>query len=430
MGLFNSIKKSLNKLPGLRNPTTDSYMNEFMTNYHWVATQANKDTGDLKTYYEAYNNVYVKSCIKAYSRYSLINGYSINSRYGGELDPVTTNYLYNLFNDPQGKQKDDTFATLNDQIWKSWKLTGDCFIEINHTEGYGNIPVGFKHIPTELVCYYKDTDQWGLRNTGYRYEDDEIIHIYEPRCQAENYLWGISEIDSIGLSIALEFSGLRHNRELLDNDAMDPRGVLSFDKETSNVTMQAFSKRLKSEGNKKGLLAVKGATYQSTGNTNRDLDFLNLLNYSRDRILIGFQVPPAIIGVIETASLGSGTGDAQEKSFNNTLSGDCKIIENAFNKVLGRSGFNEIFEYNHMDLENKLTRAQIEDYQIKANVKTVNEVRNDYGLSPVDWGDLPFTSTQSTLDDFNMDFGGYNKDSMKQYKNNVYRAGLLSEWME
>lgn len=421
MGLWNTIKS---KLPGLRRPSR-SYMNEFMSNYHWVATQANKDTGDLHTYYEAFNNVYVKSCIKAYARYSLINGYSINSKdESREPDAIKANYLYNLFNDPAGKLKDDTFATLNSKIWTSWKLTGDCFIEVNHEEGYGNIPVGFKHIPTELVCHYEDTNQWGLRNTGYRYEPDEIIHIYEPRPQAENYLWGISEIDSIGLSIALEYAGLKHNREILDNGGMDPMGILSFDKETSNATMQAFANRLKQENNKKGLLAVKGANYQSAGNTNRDLDFLNLLNYSRDRILIGFQVPPAIVGVIETASLGSGTGDSQEKSFNNTLSGECKTVENAFNKVLGRSGFNEIFEYNHMDLENKLTRAQIEDYQIKSNVKTVNEVRASYGLPPVDWGDLPYSSTVST--------GAPEPETMSQknYRNNVYRANLLSEWME
>ena len=42
-----------------------------------------------------------------------------------------------------------------------------------------------------------------------------------------------------------------------------------------------------------------------------------------------------------------------------------------------------------MDLENKLTRAQIEDIQLKNGVKSINEVRLDYGLNPVDWGELP-----------------------------------------
>jgi HK97 family phage portal protein len=408
MGFFNNIKKNIMKLPGLRNPENDSLLYEFMNNYHWAFTQANKNTGDLQTYYDSYNNVFVKSCIKAYIRYSLINGFTITNNYGEEVNPITANYLNNLFNDPQGKLRADTFATLNDLIWKSWKLTGDCFIEVNYKENYGNIPIGFKHIPTELICYHNDTSQWGLRNTDYRFEDDEIIHIYEPRPEAKNYLWGISEIDSIGLSIALEFSGLKHNKEMFDNNGMDPRGILSFDKETSNVSIQSFINRMKQDKNKKGLLTVKGATYQSTGNNNRDLDFLNLLNYSRDRILIGFQVPPAVIGIVETAHLGSGTGDSQEKSFNNTLSGDCKIIENAFNKVLGRSGFKEVFEYNHMDLENKLTRAQIEDIQLKNGVKSINEVRLDYGLNPVDWGDLPLN--QELTMSPNMGNGNYSTE--------------------
>lgn len=77
------------------------------------------------------------------------------------------------------------------------------------------------------------------------------------------------------------------------------------------------------------------------------------------------------------------------KSFNKTLSGDCITIENAFNKVLGRSGFMEIFEYNHMDLENKLTRAQIEDLQVKNGIKYINEIRTGYGLDTVPWGNTP-----------------------------------------
>lgn len=389
MGLFNNIKKSITHLPGLRTPESDSLYYEFMNDYGWSFTKANKSTGELDTYYNAYNNVFVKSCIKAYSKYSLINGFNIRDHDNLTVDPITTNYLINLFNDPQSKRNMDTFASFNDQIWKSWKLTGDCFIEINHEENFGNIPSGFKYIPTELIVYHRDTNQWGIRNTDKRFENDELIHIYEPGIRVKNHLWGVSEIDSIGLAIALEFQGMKHNREIFDNNGMDPRGLISFKEETSNVFIDNFLKRLKADKNKKGVLVAKGATYQSTGNTNKDMDFLNLMTYARDRILIGFQVPPAIIGIIESAHLGSGTGEAQEKSFNKTLSGECKTIENAFNKVLGRSGFREIFEYNHMDLENKLTRAQIEDLQVKAGVKYINEVRKDYGLEPVPWGNTP-----------------------------------------
>ncbi len=414
MGFFQKIQKSIRELPGLRKPDNNSY-NQFMREYGWSFNQANKPQGNLEPYYQAYNNVYVKSCIKAFSRYSLINGFSIKDKDNLEVDPITVSYLENLFLDPQGKNNPETFAILNDQIWKSWKLTGDAFIEINYDENYGNIPIGFKYIPTELMRFNLETEQWGIRESEYYFEDDELIHIYEPRIRQRNNIWGISEIDSIGLAIALEFEGMRHNKEIFENNGIDPRGIISFDTDVKTATVNQTMQRIKEGGNKKGILFGKGMTYQSTGNNNRDMDFMNLMTYSRDRVLVGFQVPPAIIGIIETASLGSGTGEAQEKSFNKTLSGECKTIENAFNKVLGRSGFKEIFEYNHMDLENKLTRAQIEDLHVKNGVKYINEVRTDYGLEPVPWGNTP------------MNYGMFGVSSSPEQIENIVPLGNETE---
>ena len=389
MGFLSNITETIKQLPSRLFANDNSLYYQFMNDYGWSFTKANKNLGELDTYYSAYNNVYVKSCIKAYSKYSLINGFSIIDNNSTNVDPITVNYLTNLFNDPSGKQSTDTFAVLNSKIWTSWKLTGDCFLEINYQKGYGNIPVGFKHIPTELILYDRETDQWGLRNSEKRFENDEIIHIYDPSVRVKDHIWGVSEIDSIGLSIALEFEGMKYNRDLFENHGMDPKGIISYDEAISNNSIAQNTKRLKESKNTKGILQLKGATYQSTGNNNRDLDFHNLMLYSRDRILIGFQVPPAIVGIIETAHLGSGTTDGQEKSFQKTLSGECKTIENAFNKVLGRGGFREVFEYNSMDLENKLTRAQIEDSQVKNGIKYINEVRTEYGLEPVPWGNTP-----------------------------------------
>ena len=131
MGLINNITESIKKLPSRLFSQDNSLYYQFMNDYGWSFTKANKSLGQLDTYYNAYNNVYVKSCIKAYSRYSLINGFSIIDNNSQTVDPITSNYLTQLFNDPSGKNKTDTFAVLNNQIWASWKLTGDCFLEIN-----------------------------------------------------------------------------------------------------------------------------------------------------------------------------------------------------------------------------------------------------------------------------------------------------------
>lgn len=395
--LRNNITKTFQKLPGIRRPQNDSLLEQFMQDYHWAFQETNKNLGDIQAYYNSLNNPIVARCNQVYIDESIANGFSINNPDEEEVDPITTNYLTQLFQNPLGLYNPHTFSMLNSQIWTSWNITGDCFIEVNTDEVFDNVVNGFHFIPTEMVGYFDDTDQWGLRNTGYRYEADELIHIYTPSIRKRNYRWGTSIIDSIGSSVAVEFLGMKHNRELLDNDGLDPRGILSFDKDLSKQAVNNEIRRLMAEGKRKGTLAVQGATYSAMTNTNKDMDFISLMNYARDRIIIAFGVQPSKVGVRETASLGSGTGESQDKDFQKTLNGKCKLIEEQFNKVLGRHGFHEVFEYNREDLENKRNRADIENIRLNNGSLTINEVRSGYGEEPVEWGDEPYRNGSTGL---------------------------------
>lgn len=395
--MFERIKKTINNLPGIRRPQEDSLLQTFMEEYHWAFEKTNKSIGDIQAYYNALNNPIVARCNQVYIDESLANGFSINNPDEINIDYTTTNYLTQLFQNPQGLYDPYTFSMLNSQIWTSWNITGDCFIEVNTDEVFNNVPVGFQYVPTEMICYFEDTDQWGLYGTEYRYEDGEIIHIYTPSIKKRNYMWGTSIIDSIGSSIAVEFLGMKHNRELLDDGGLDPKGVLSFDKTISPERVNAEIKRLNSTRNKKGTIAVQGASYTGMSTSNRDMDFISLMNYARDRIITAFGVQPSKIGVRETASLGSGTGESQDKDFQKTLNGRYKIIEEQFNKVLGRHGFTEVFEYNREDNENKRNRADIENIRLGNGSLTINEVRSGYGEEPVAWGNTPYNNSTPNL---------------------------------
>lgn len=165
------------------------------------------------------------------------------------------------------------------------------------------------------------------------------------------------------------------------------------------------------------------------------------MNYSRDRIITAFGVQPSKVGVRENASLGSGTGESQDKDFQKTLNGKFKLIEDQFNKVLGRHGFNEIFEYIREDNENKKTRAEIENIRLNNASATINEVRATYGEKPVEWGDKPILTRQSpnmninSQEDINelglqKSLQGYKNLSPEQnqleiYKNHLAYYGLL-----
>lgn len=394
MSLFNTIKR---KLPTLRRPERNSLFSLFLEDYGWSLMDANKPAGELDVYYKALNNVYVARCIQVYCDESLNNGFTISNPDSELVDTPSVNYLNSLFNYPCGRKSEVTFPILNNQIWTSWLSTGDCFIEVDYDKLADNVPNGFRFIPTELIGYDTQTNQWTLRNTGYRYEDDEIIHIYQPPVRAKNIHWGTSVIDSIGLSIALEFWGMKYNKDIFERGGIDPTGVMTFDAEIPKGAVDANLKRLKAMKDKRGIIAVQGGNYQRISSTNRDMDFSNLLTYARDRILTGFGVQPSKLSIRETASLGSGTGESQDKDFSKTLSGKCKIIEGAFNRVLGHSGFQEIFEYNQLDTENKETRASVEDKKLRNGTSYINEIRAGYGLEPVSWGNVPMNYSQYGL---------------------------------
>lgn len=424
-------------LPIVRRPEYNSNYATFLSNYGWIFSNANKTVGDYSLYEQAENNVYVYRSIEVISDTLLINGFKINNPDDQSVNFERTQYLTNIFNNPQGYTSELTYAMFHKQYMRSFELTGDAFIEVNYEEftwdddDYYKVLNGFQFIPPELLMWYDDTAQWGYRNNpSIRYEADELIHIYEPEIKLRKLKYGVSKLDKIRLPLLMMWSGLSHNKDLLDNDGIDPRAILSFDKEVSNDTFESELSRLAEMSKlrkKGGTLAVKGATFQSSTITNQDMDFLSLMNFCRDMILTAYGVQPGKAGIRETANLGTGSGESQDKDFKDMMKAKATLIEGAFNKCLGHNGFEEVFQFNEMDIEDKLKRSQIETNKINSGVLTVNEVRQEYGLEPVAWGNIPNSmQTNPLMDSSTVD--NVNLMDVKRYENNLNKAKWLSNW--
>ena len=423
-------------LPFVRRPKYNSEFNKFLANYGWIFSSGNKTLGDYSLYEQAEDNVYVYRSIEAISDTLLINGYTINDPNSENINFERTRYLENLFANPEGYNSEMTYAMFHKQYIRSFELTGDAFIAVNYEEftwddtDFYKVVNGFEFVPPELLMWYDDTEQWGYRQQpNRRYEWDELIHIYEPNIHLKDLKYGVSKLEKIRFPLLIQFLGLHHNLDLLENDGIDPRAVLSFDKDVTDETFYNELARLSEyaeERKKGGTLAVKGATFQSTGMSNSDMDFLALMNIAWDMILTGYGMQHGKAGIRETASLGSGTGESQDKDFKDMIKAKATLIEGAFNKVLGHNGFSEMFLFNEMDIEDKLKRTQIEKTKLDTGVLTINEVRSGYGLDPVEWGDVPtfIQAQQQQMMAQEMDMMG--QDMMKRYSNNIYKAGLLS----
>ena len=422
-------------LPFVRRPKYTSKFGRFQHQYKWLYSTANKSMGDYTLFDRAEENVYVYRSIEAISDTLLINGYSINDPDSQMVNFERRKYLENLFENPEGYSSELTYAMFHKQYLRSFELTGDAFIEVNYEEftwddtDYYKVLNGFHFIPPDLLKWFPDTEQWGFRlNPDKRYEHDELIHIYEPSTHFKELKYGVSKLEKIRLPLLMMWLGLNHNLELLDNDGIDPNAVLSFDKDVPNQDFYDELERLnelQEERRKGGTLAVKGATFQNTGASNTDMDFISLMNLSRDMILTSYGMQPGKAGIRETANLGTGSGESQDKDFKDMIKAKSTLIEGAFNKVLGKNGFTELFQFNEMDIEDKLKRVQIEKVKLDTGIVTVNEVRSDYGLEPVDWGDVPLVLQQQgqAPSDTGMD-----TDVMKRYNNMLYKSKVLSDY--
>lgn len=442
MSIFDSIKKTVSNLPGIRRPADHSLYNEFMGSYGWAQRRSNKPVGDFQVYYEALNNVFVHRCIQVEIDSLLATGFQINNLNEEEINIARTNYLYNLFKNPGGQQSEMTYPMFHSQYIRSFEGTGDAFIELNHEELFQHkVPTGLTYVPSELLQWFSDTEQWGYRNMpSIRYEPEELIHIHEPDIKMKSSKWGMCKIDKIGLAISIMFLGMRYNKDIMENDGIDPKAVLSFDKDMDDVSFMNEINRLgslKQEQKKGGTLAVKGGTFTSAAVTNRDMDWNQLMDKCRDMIITAYGAQPAMVGVIETANLGSGSGESQKKNFKDTLQGRAAFIEGAFEKALGHNGFEEVFQFSDLDIEDKLNRANIENIRLQNGSLSINEVRSGYGEEPVPWGNVPmnyqnYAVTPNILNPTQIQPLGQSEENIEKaiqtvqkYKSDLYSSNLI-----
>ena len=395
MGVRDWIARNIvkEKLPTNRSDNQYLLYNEINQQYGWAAQQSNKSLGDYDIYYKAGKNVFVNSAINAYYNQLLSNGFTIKNMNSEIIDIPRVNYLTGLFNAPEGLKSNIRYSQFLRQVTHSYLLTGDAFVEISYDRILDHdIMNGFKYIAPELLTWYTDTEQFGfINNSNLRYEPDELIHIYDIPSSKDN-IYGESRIDTIGLALSLLFESLKYNKDYFKNKGLDPNAVLAFDKDMKDDEFINEVGRLAVQAKKKsgrGMLAVKGGQVSSVNRNARDGDFTRLLILCRNIILNGYNCPPSIAGIVETANLSANTIDSEMRLFKSPVNSVAETIGGAFNNALQRNGFQESFHFNPIDLTDKMEETQIDVMNLEAGILTINEIRVERGLETVPWGNQP-----------------------------------------
>jgi len=288
--------------------------------------------------------------------------------------------------------------------WELFKLT-DIHLELTGN-AYWYLAMNSFGIPAEIWIIPPDRmkvvpNEEGLIK-GYLYdymgekiafEPKEIIHFKFPH--PTNRYYGMGVLQAVAYEHDTDLYMKKYQLSLFKNRAM-PDVVIR----TEQPLTQEEARRLRAEWNaayrgvdRAGKIAVvsKALDVQPLGLTPKELEYLEGRRFSRDTILHIWGVPPSKLGIVEDVNRAN--AEANDYTFQNEV-----ILPRLelMREVLQWDLLNQFWKKENLKIEfenpvpkDKQFRLKQHEAYIKNGVLTINEVRAELGLEPVDWGEVP-----------------------------------------
>lgn len=246
--------------------------------------------------------------------------------------------------------------------------------------------------PDYVVPEIKDNVLVGYRYTAgveqKIYPLDEIIH-FKYANPLSNYI-GAGFMLGLMQSVVSDIFAQRWNAKFFFNSAR-PDGILSTEKSmTENEREQmgkAWNNKFGGENSRSIAVLSSGLHYEIVGNTHKDMDFTDLRTMTQDDVLSTIGVPKSILGITEQVTRANA-----ETGVYVFLS---ETIEPKFRKWVEKLNKSLVPEFDKtivLDFEDPTPEdeASLDEHHSIALNKwmTVNEIRDDRGMDPVEGGDV------------------------------------------
>lgn len=166
-------------------------------------------------------------------------------------------------------------------------------------------PEGFKPIPSpdrmhgSVLRYEKGT---GKDKVLLRPKD--TIHVKFP--DPADPTWGMAPLMAAAMSVDTDVDAVSWNRSSLRNRAVTD-GVLSTDQALSEEQYERLSRQMKDQHQgpsnaRKAYLLEAGLSWQQMSLSPAEMDFVESRRITREDILSVFGVPPAVLGIVQSAT--------------------------------------------------------------------------------------------------------------------------------
>jgi len=323
--------------------------------------------------------------------YSKANIYSM-VRKDYELEEMTDHPVLDLF---QNVNKFRNRYDLWEETGLFLELTGNCYWWVIKNQKLG-IPEEMWILPSQNVEIVADREKF-IRGYAYRkgtnvlfFPESDVIHFRYPN--PADMFYGMSPLVSCYSNVVMSDKIKDFEINLMQNQAR-PEGYLRTEGQLNDVIYERLKDKWESRygGERKAgktLILESGLEYQPITFPPKDLGNLSMLKLSREEIANAFGVPISKLTTEAVNLANAQVGEAQYQR--DTILPKLTRIEEKLNeKLLPLYDENLVFAYDSPVPTDKSFELSEMQFRLGSYVSPVNEIREELGMDPVDWGDVP-----------------------------------------
>lgn len=298
-------------------------------------------------------------------------------------DPANAEKLMEFFSNCN---PNDTFLEILDDITRDEYVFGNAFLEVVY--GPDGKPRELWNLDATTVRVKADEHgtitgyvQSPRLTAGSRvdFEPREVIHFKLGTKGAT--LYGLSPLVSLILPVTVDRFAQIYNRSFFVNGAKIRGAFIMKDATPEQVerNREYLQAKAKNPDQAHSDLVLEGEIeYKQISINQKDMEFLELREFTRNEILAVYGVPPSKVSIIETGNIGAGTGEHQTQTFyeETILPFQMRVAEKITKHII-RDGFGIMdwsFQFNKRSIDEK-DQAEIFNIYLQGGVFQPEEVR-------------------------------------------------------
>ena len=276
------------------------------------------------------------------------------------------------------------------------KLTGDSYIlKVRNNSGQvmelWNIRPDLVTIQAgneSYISYYKIYTKDGKEE---KVEIEDLIHIKYP--SPLDSLFGMSPLSPAQARIDTEEYASNYQRDFFLNNAR-PDAVIEMEVDPTSTQRDemrdGWEKKHKGLGKNSKLGILVGGKYHQVSLSQREMDFIESMKFTRDDILVAFKVPKPIVAVTDDVNRANAE-TAQEIFLSETIIPEIKKFVEKMNEELIAPDFGDEYFLSFKDPVPIDRETRLAEFSAGIDKWiTINEIRQKLNLEPMDGGDSLF----------------------------------------